>query len=86
MRTQDDVPVAVFSGAKVAMFKADVPNATALRVTGTDGVARYALVYRSNLSIYDTSLLDDDLAGTQGTDSTDGEDDGTDAEPVDEEG
>lgn len=86
VRTQDDVPVAVFSGAKVAMFKADVPNATALRVTGTDGKARYAMVYRSNLSIYDTSLLDSDLAGTDGADSTDGEDDGTDSEPVDQEG
>lgn len=57
VRTQDDVPVAVFSGAEVELFKPDVPNATAIRVTGTDGKTRMALVYRSNLTIYDTALL-----------------------------
>lgn len=57
VRTQDDIPVAVFSGAAVELFQPDVPNATALRVTGTDGVVRYALIYRANLTVYDTGLL-----------------------------
>lgn len=57
VRTQDDIPVAVFSGAEVELFKPDIPKATAIRVTGTDGKARYALIYRSNLTIYDTALI-----------------------------
>lgn len=57
VRTQDDIPVAIFSGVEVELFTPDVPNSTAIRVTGTDGVARYAWVYRSNLTIYDTALI-----------------------------
>ncbi|MDP9903156.1 DUF5052 family protein [Arthrobacter bambusae] len=57
VRTQDDVPVAVFSGNEVELFKPDIPNATAIRVVGTDGKARYALIYRANLTIYDTALI-----------------------------
>lgn len=57
VRTQDDTPVAVFTGKNVELFQPDIPNATALRVTGEDGQARYALVYRSNLTVYDTALI-----------------------------
>jgi hypothetical protein len=57
VRTQDDIPVAVFSGDEVELFKPDIPSATAIRVVGTDGEARYALVYRANLTIYDTGLI-----------------------------
>lgn len=58
VRTQDDIPVAVFSGKNVELFKSDIPNSTALRVTGVDGEVRYALVYRANLSVYDTELFE----------------------------
>lgn len=57
VRTQDDIPVAVFSGAEVELFRPDIPNATAIRVVDSHGEARYALVYRANLTIYDTALV-----------------------------
>lgn len=56
IRTQDDVPVAVFSGDEVELFTPDIPNATAIRVT-TEGTTRYALIYRANFTIYDTELI-----------------------------
>lgn len=57
VRTQDDIPVAVFAAGEVELFNPEVPKSTALRVTGKDGKARYALVYRANLTTYDTALL-----------------------------
>lgn len=57
VRTQDDIPVAIFSGDEVELFQSDIPNSTAIRVVGKDGESRYALVYRANLTIYDTELI-----------------------------
>lgn len=57
VRTQDDTPVAIFTGDQVELFKPDIPNATAIRVTDNAGETRYALVYRANLTIYDTELI-----------------------------
>lgn len=66
VRTQDDVVVGVFSGKEVEFVNTDIPKSTAFRVTGMDGKARYALVYRANYTIYETALL----AGKLGSDKT----------------
>lgn len=57
VRTQDDVPVAIFAGKNVEFVGSDIPKSTVLRVTQADGSVKYALVYRANLTIYDTALL-----------------------------
>lgn len=57
VRSQDDVPVAIFAGQNVEFVGSNIPKSTVLRVTQSDGSVKYALVYRANLSIYDTDLL-----------------------------
>lgn len=57
VRTQDDVPVAIFAGKNVEFVGSNIPKSTVLRITQDDGTVKYALVYRANLTIYDTVLI-----------------------------
>ncbi|TDP89589.1 hypothetical protein EDF62_3342 [Leucobacter luti] len=58
-RAQADISAAVFTGEEVELFRLDIPNDTKTRVTGEDDVARYALAYRSSLTIHGTEVLSD---------------------------
>jgi len=52
VRSQSGYPIAIFGGNRVEYFATNVPKSTLLRIDG-----RYLLIYRSDYSIYDNSLL-----------------------------
>lgn len=56
IRSQQGLPIAVFTGDEVSTFQAkNIPNSTALLIDG-----KRVFLYRVDFSIYDTSLLGDD--------------------------
>lgn len=57
VRSQDGMPIAVFAGDKVETFAPDIPQATRFEIDG-----KTLLVYRADLTIYDTALLGDNAA------------------------
>lgn len=52
IRSQDGLPVAVYSGNKVEIFPTDIPKSTWFRVDG-----KMLLVYRADYTVYDTDLI-----------------------------
>lgn len=52
IRSQDGLPIAVYSGNKVEIFATDIPKSTWFRVDG-----KMLLVYRADYTVYDTDLL-----------------------------
>lgn len=55
IRSQDGLPIAVYSGNKVEIFATDIPKSTWFRVDG-----KMLLVYRADYTVYDTDLLKKD--------------------------
>ena len=52
IRSQNDVPLAVYAGNEVDLFATDIPKSTWFRVDGKN-----LLVYRANMTIYDADLF-----------------------------
>jgi Domain of unknown function (DUF5052) len=59
IKTQNDVPVAAFTGDSVTMVSgnADIPNSTWFKIQD-GGVSGYCFVYRVNYIVVDTAILD----------------------------
>ena len=52
IRSQFDVPLAVYAGNEVEVFATNTPKSTLFRIDG-----RVLIVYRANYTVYDTDLL-----------------------------
>lgn len=59
IKTQNDVPVAAFTGDSVTMVSgnSDIPNSTWFKIQDGD-VSGYCFVYRVNYMVIDTAILD----------------------------
>ena len=53
IRSQDDVPIAIYAGNQVEVAATDVPRSTLYRIDG-----KYLFVYRANITTPDSDLLD----------------------------
>lgn len=53
IRSQLGSPIAIFGGNKVTYYATNIPKSTLLQIDG-----KYLLVYRSDYSLYDNTLLD----------------------------
>ena len=53
IRSQDDVPIAIYAGNQVEVSATDVPKSTLYRIDG-----KYLFVYRASITTPDSDLLD----------------------------